>query len=94
MARMSQEQKTADQLHAHLMRMDFDTARFAQYIHNCGIRMQIRVFNVFVSLVRHWAIDYDDDAWSRMPELATAADSEEYYNLLTYSKRIQTMLHL
>lgn len=94
MARLSLEQRLADRIHEHVMRMDFDTARLALFIHNCGIRTQIRVFNIFVSLVRHWAIDYDNDEWTDMPTGATKEDREQYYNLLTYSKRIQTMLHL
>jgi hypothetical protein len=88
------EQRLTDRVHENLMRMDFDTARFSQYIHNCGIRFQIRMFDVFVNLIRHWAIDYDNDEWTKLPNIATQQERDEYQNLLTYSKRIQESLHI
>jgi hypothetical protein len=94
MAARSLEEKLQAKVHENLMRMDFDTARFAAYMHRCGVRTQIRLFNVFVNLIRHWAIDYDAGEADTLPPLATQQEKDEYLNMLTYSKRIQENLNI
>jgi hypothetical protein len=94
MAARSLEEKLQQKVHENLMRMDFDTSKFAQYMHRCGVRTQIRMFNIFVSLIRHWAIDYESGEADNLPSIATQEEKDQYLNLLTYSKRIQEMLYL
>lgn len=60
MGRMSIEQKLADRVHETLMRMDFEPADFALYLHRCGWMMQEVMFKVVLRLIEHWTIDYDN----------------------------------
>lgn len=83
MARMSIEQKFADKTHEHLIRMDFQHAKYAYYFSLCGYNLQLAMFKIVRHLIALWATDYDDQE---------DRGSSEYYNMTVYAKRLQDVI--
>lgn len=59
MARMSIEQRLADKFADTAVRMDFDPDNFGYMLSKCGVHIQVAMFRAMVSLIEHWAIDFD-----------------------------------
>jgi len=83
MGRMSIEQKLADQVHALMMREDFTVETFALHLHRCGWILHKKLFAVFLRLIAHWAIDYDNQV---------TRDSDEYLALTIRARQLQDLI--
>lgn len=80
----SKEHRLADYLADRLMHEDVEVSWMAKAIDGLGERFQIKLFSLFVLLVRQWAIDYEIDTYR----------SDDHLRMLTNARRIQdTMDH-
>lgn len=83
MARMSEEQKLVDRIHAVMMREDVSADDIALYIHRCGWILHKKVFELVLRLIRHWAIDYDNQV---------TRDSDEYLLITMRARQLQDVI--
>lgn len=83
MARMSIEQKLADKMHETMMRVDFDPDTLALYIHRCGWMFQQVVLEFIKRMIRHWAIDYDNQV---------TRNSDEYLEITIRARQLQDVV--
>ena len=82
MARMSSEQRVADNLEKGIDSLTFNTGLFAHFITSTNIKVQVRIYDILIACIAVWARRYDIDDY----------EGDEGMNLCAKSKRISEHL--
>jgi hypothetical protein len=82
MARRTIETTLADKVVDATLRSDFDPSRFGLIMTRCGWKIQLVLFKIVLSLIRHWTIDYEAGE-------TRDCDSDDYLMMTMYARMLQ-----